>query len=84
MYVMFPQFVISFVMQFVIPDVFVLCLLCLVLKDERLTGGYENVPTRDIHMNQVALEQQWLFFLREYIRPVQEKVFIGYIHDVSL
>ncbi len=23
--------------------------------DERLTGGYENVPTRDIHMNQVTL-----------------------------
>ena len=22
-------------------------------KDERLTGGYENVPTRDIHMKQV-------------------------------
>ena len=35
-------------------------------------------------MNQVGLEQQWLFFLREYIRPVQEKLFIGYFHDVSL
>ena len=22
-------------------------------KDERLQGGYENVPTRDIHMKQV-------------------------------
>ena len=22
-------------------------------EDERLDGGYENVPTRDIHMNQV-------------------------------
>jgi procollagen-lysine,2-oxoglutarate 5-dioxygenase len=51
--------------------------------DSRLAGGYENVPTRDIHMNQVGFEQHWLYFLREYIRPVQEKVFIGYFHDVS-
>jgi hypothetical protein len=50
-------------------------------SDPRLAGGYENVPTRDIHMNQVGLEQHWLYFLREYIRPVQEKVFIGYFHD---
>ncbi|CAL1268445.1 unnamed protein product [Larinioides sclopetarius] len=50
-------------------------------QDPRLAGGYENVPTRDIHMNQVGFEQQWLYFLREYIRPVQEKIFIGYTHD---
>lgn len=50
-------------------------------EDDRLAGGYENVPTRDIHMNQVGLEQHWLYFLREYIRPVQEKVFTGYFHD---
>ncbi|RWS10928.1 Procollagen-lysine:2-oxoglutarate 5-dioxygenase 3-like protein [Dinothrombium tinctorium] len=49
--------------------------------DPRLAGGYENVPTRDIHMNQIGFEQQWLYFLREYIRPVQEKVFVGYYHD---
>ena len=23
-------------------------------QDKRLSGGYENVPTRDIHMNQVC------------------------------
>ncbi|KAF8767482.1 Procollagen-lysine like protein [Argiope bruennichi] len=50
-------------------------------QDPRLAGGYENVPTRDIHMNQIGFEQQWLYFLREYIRPVQEKIFIGYTHD---
>ncbi|XP_054159305.1 procollagen-lysine,2-oxoglutarate 5-dioxygenase-like [Oppia nitens] len=50
-------------------------------KDTRLAGGYENVPTRDIHMNQIGWEQHWLYFLREYIRPVQEKLFIGYSHD---
>lgn len=53
-------------------------------QDLRLAGGYENVPTRDIHMSQVGLEQHWLYFLREYIRPVQEKVFTGYYHDVSV
>uniref|UniRef100_A0A224XJ30 procollagen-lysine 5-dioxygenase n=1 Tax=Panstrongylus lignarius TaxID=156445 RepID=A0A224XJ30_9HEMI len=49
--------------------------------DERLNGGYENVPTRDIHMNQVGLEKQWLYILQQYIRPLQERVFLGYYHD---
>lgn len=53
------------------------------LKDERLAGGYENVPTRDIHMNQVDYERHWLHFLQQYVRPLQERVFIGYFHDVS-
>lgn len=51
--------------------------------DERLTGGYEAVPTRDIHMNQVGLEQQWLKFLQIYVRPLQEAIYTGYFHDVS-
>lgn len=50
-------------------------------NDKRLQGGYEAVPTRDIHMNQVGLEQVWLKFLQLYVRPLQEKVFIGYFHD---
>ncbi|KAK6634906.1 hypothetical protein RUM44_000153 [Polyplax serrata] len=50
-------------------------------KDQRLEGGYENVPTRDIHMKQIGLEFQWLYFLKEYVRPLQEKVFTGYFHD---
>ncbi|RZF36466.1 hypothetical protein LSTR_LSTR009562 [Laodelphax striatellus] len=50
-------------------------------KDERLPGGYENVPTRDIHMNQVGYERSWLELLQQYVRPIQEKVFIGYFHD---
>ncbi|KAL7077406.1 hypothetical protein ACQ4LE_003240 [Meloidogyne hapla] len=47
-------------------------------KDARLQGGYENVPTRDIHMVQVGLEKQWLKILDDYIAPIQEKVFIGF------
>lgn len=50
-------------------------------NDKRLQGGYEAVPTRDIHMNQVGLEQVWLKFLQLYVKPLQEKVFIGYFHD---
>lgn len=50
-------------------------------KDLRLDGGYENVPTRDIHMKQVGLEAHWLEVLRLYVRPLQELVFTGYFHD---
>ncbi|KAL0277165.1 UNVERIFIED_CONTAM: hypothetical protein PYX00_004535 [Menopon gallinae] len=50
-------------------------------KDLRLDGGYENVPTRDIHMKQVGLEPHWLYFLKEFVRPIQENVFTGYFHD---
>ncbi|KAK0393083.1 hypothetical protein QR680_000047 [Steinernema hermaphroditum] len=50
-------------------------------EDNRLSGGYENVPTRDIHMNQVGFERHWLYFVDEYVRPVQEKVYTGYYHQ---
>ncbi|XP_062870973.1 multifunctional procollagen lysine hydroxylase and glycosyltransferase LH3 isoform X2 [Trichomycterus rosablanca] len=47
-------------------------------KDERLTGGYENVPTVDIHMNQIGFEKEWLKILKEFIAPVTEKLYPGY------
>lgn len=50
-------------------------------QDKRLDGGYEAVPTRDIHMNQVGWDGHWMRFLDRYVRPLQEHVFIGYIHD---
>ncbi len=53
-------------------------------KDKRLEGGYENVPTIDIHMNQVGYEREWLKFLDRYVRPLQETVFTGYIHQVKV
>uniref|UniRef100_A0AAZ3NUM0 PLOD1-3-like GT domain-containing protein n=1 Tax=Oncorhynchus tshawytscha TaxID=74940 RepID=A0AAZ3NUM0_ONCTS len=40
--------------------------------------GYENVPTVDIHMNQIGFEKEWLKFLKEYISPVTEKLYPGY------
>ena len=34
-------------------------------SDERISGGYENVPTRDIHMNQVrrvyVILKEWCY-----------------------
>ncbi|XP_049885467.1 procollagen-lysine,2-oxoglutarate 5-dioxygenase [Pectinophora gossypiella] len=50
-------------------------------NDKRLESGYEAVPTRDIHMTQVGLERQWLHILKEYVRPLQEMVFLGYYHN---
>ena len=52
-------------------------------QDKRLSGGYENVPTRDIHMNQIGFEQQWLELIRSYVVPVQIKVYPGYYSRVS-
>ncbi|XP_069070003.1 procollagen-lysine,2-oxoglutarate 5-dioxygenase 2 isoform X2 [Pleurodeles waltl] len=46
--------------------------------DSRISGGYENVPTDDIHMRQIGLETVWLHFIREFIAPVTLKVFAGY------
>lgn len=47
-------------------------------EDKRLSGGYENVPTDDIHMNQIGYERHWLHFLKEYIVPVNNRVYPGY------
>ncbi|KAH8309709.1 hypothetical protein KR067_000641, partial [Drosophila pandora] len=50
-------------------------------SDARLEGGYEAVPTRDIHMKQVGLEPLYLKFLQMFVRPLQERVFTGYFHN---
>ncbi|XP_074654801.1 procollagen-lysine,2-oxoglutarate 5-dioxygenase 1-like [Tubulanus polymorphus] len=50
-------------------------------EDTRLATGYENVPTVDIHMNQISYDRHWLEFLRLYIQPLQQKVYTGYFHD---
>ncbi|CAH8872001.1 unnamed protein product [Trichobilharzia szidati] len=46
--------------------------------DPRLEGGYENVPTRDIHMRQVDWEEHWQHVLGKYIYPIQKKLYEGY------
>jgi len=50
-------------------------------NDPRLEGGYESVPTRDIHMKQVNFEVGWLHFLAVYVQPLQQRVFEGYFDD---
>ena len=50
--------------------------------DPRLPGGYENVPTVDIHMTQIGFQEHWLYFLKTIIQPIQKRVFLGYVHDV--
>ena len=52
-------------------------------NDNRLSGGYENVPTRDIHMNQVGFEDHWLEIIKSYVIPVNGKIFSGYYSKVS-
>ncbi|KAJ8371197.1 hypothetical protein SKAU_G00112250 [Synaphobranchus kaupii] len=46
--------------------------------DTRIQGGYENVPTIDIHMNQIGYEREWHKFLLDYIAPITEKMYPGY------
>lgn len=53
-------------------------------QDPRLEGGYESVPTRDIHMKQIGLEPGWLHFLQHYVQPLQQRVYEGYWNDVRL
>ncbi|XP_056420797.1 procollagen-lysine,2-oxoglutarate 5-dioxygenase 2 isoform X2 [Hyla sarda] len=47
-------------------------------SDTRIAGGYENVPTDDIHMSQIGMDKEWLHFIREFIAPITLKVFAGY------
>jgi len=47
-------------------------------KDERIPGGYENVPTDDIHMTQIGFQQEGNHLIKSYVRPLAEKVFLGY------
>ncbi|XP_037136122.1 procollagen-lysine,2-oxoglutarate 5-dioxygenase 2 isoform X2 [Syngnathus acus] len=47
-------------------------------EDIRIAGGYETVPTDDIHMKQIGFDKEWLHFIREFIAPVTLKVFSGY------
>ncbi|KAJ3586291.1 hypothetical protein NHX12_012691 [Muraenolepis orangiensis] len=46
--------------------------------DKRIQGGYENVPTIDIHMNQVGYAGEWHKMLLDYVAPLTEKIFPGY------
>uniref|UniRef100_A0A4W5QXR1 Procollagen-lysine,2-oxoglutarate 5-dioxygenase 1 n=1 Tax=Hucho hucho TaxID=62062 RepID=A0A4W5QXR1_9TELE len=46
--------------------------------DTRIQGGYENVPTIDIHMTQINYEKEWQKLLLDYIAPITETMYPGY------
>ena len=46
-------------------------------EDARLGSGYENYPTQDIHMNQFDFEDEWIYIMKEYIRPYILRVYDG-------
>lgn len=50
-------------------------------EDSRLDGGYENVPTRDIHMKQVNFDLEWHQFLRRLRAAGAEARLMGYESD---
>lgn len=58
------------------------CFFSFSCQDTRIQGGYENVPTIDIHMNQINFEKEWHKFLLEYIAPITEKMYPGYYTKV--
>jgi hypothetical protein len=46
--------------------------------DDRLQGGYEPVPTQDIHLKQLGFDRAWYSLLTTYLRPVTSFHYIGY------
>ena len=48
-----------------------------------LQGGYEPVPTRDIHLNQIGLKSVWREILQRFVRPVAAFHYMGYTLDGS-
>ncbi|KAL7675331.1 hypothetical protein ACOME3_001594 [Neoechinorhynchus agilis] len=46
--------------------------------DQRIPGGYENVPTDDIHFSQIGFAETWHDILKTIVRPMQIKLFKGY------
>jgi len=47
-------------------------------NDNRLVGGIENVPTIDIHLNQLGLESQWNKILFTYISKIASFLYNNY------
>ena len=46
--------------------------------DQRLKGGYEPVPTQDIHFNQMGFGSTWKAVLKQFVGPVAQIQFTGY------
>ena len=46
--------------------------------DNRLGGVVENVPTQDIHLNQINFDKQWEHIVFNYIAPIASHIYDGY------
>eukprot|EP00056_Hartaetosiga_gracilis_P022765 m.32952 g.32952 ORF g.32952 m.32952 type:complete len:172 (-) comp9822_c0_seq5:157-672(-) len=44
-------------------------------KDERIQGGYEPVPTQDIHFKQIGFHTSWKYIIQTYLRPITSYYF---------
>ena len=57
-------------------------MFCHDLLDEvdKLGGGWSDCGggREDVHLTQIGYDQEWLHILDTYVRPLQEKVFLGY------
>ena len=51
--------------------------------DERL-GGYENVPTQDIHLKQINFDTQWKKIVFKYIAPLSGKLYNYLTKDINI
>ena len=47
-------------------------------RDPRLNGGYEPVPTRDIHFKQLQYVEAWRAILLAYVAPIADHHYTGY------
>ena len=43
-----------------------------------MESGYEAVSNREVHMKQIGMEKIWLRFIKQYVQPLQERVFEGF------
>ena len=41
------------------------------------------MPTDDIQVEQVGFYRPWMAFLHQYVTPLQQKVFVGHVREVS-
>ena len=48
------------------------------VSDKRLQGGYEPVPTRDIHFGQIDFKDAFRTLLLNYVAPIAEHYYPGY------
>lgn len=49
-------------------------------NDTRLKGGYEPVPTQDIHFYQMGFGSTWKAVLKRFVAPVAQTQFTGYTY----